>query len=139
MIDKIKFKIDKQGTAGVKLSTNVRRHHDGSLRVETLVFLSSNGMLQPMKTHNNIFVPTNDLTKQVYFQFEQVSFIGKAIINIGTNDEYLSMAISQANYQNSAISPKGNNDGDILITWQPIQVTEQIEQLVKQFCKTFIY
>ena len=49
------------------------------------------------------------------------------------------MAISQANYQNSAISPKGNNDGDILITWQPIQVTEQIEQLVKQFCKTFIY
>lgn len=139
LIDRIRYKIDKKGNIGVRLKSIIKRR-ENSVRIEALVFLGENGnLLIPFKTDNNIFVPTNDFVRQTFFMFNMVTFIGKAIVIIDSNGVYESVAIAEANYKNSGVSPGSGNDGDIVMSWRPINVSEQLEFCVKQYINNFIY
>lgn len=146
MIDKLKYKIDRKGNVGVKATSIVRiidvltgELDKPAVRIETTVFFGTDGqLLQPMVIRGNIFTPTNDYSLRIYFPFNQIAFIGKAIIQMNNFGDYLSIAISQANYHNSAISAY-NGKGDILMSWTPIQPTEELLNMVKQYCSTFVY
>ena len=138
MIESVKYRVDKGGRVGLKLKTN-RTMDDRGLRVESLIFLDKDlSLLSPM-TLNSVFMPTREYTKQLYFMFNKVYFIGRATCLIDKNGQYVSIGISQMNRNNSSVCAYNVKSGEIIATWQPLVVTPRIADIVKHFCNTFIF
>ena len=133
MIKSIKYKVDKTGKVGLK-----HKMQRVGNRIETLVFLDNQcRLIQPMTSVDNIFVPATNYGKHLYFPYNKVGFIGKAVIKLA-GGRVESMALSQFNSNNSVISAYNVSGGEIIVDWQSVVVTREVRMIIENFCSTFI-
>ena len=162
MIKNIHYKIDKYNIIGLRADIVIQSKIIQSKRnitelaqvvasrVETLIMLGKDNMLlQGFKTNNNIFEKTADFSKSFYFPFFDIQFIGKAIIKFNYNKEILSIAMAEIDYTGSPIldtltgalksrKPGLVSDGDIPVLWKPMQLTPNVEAIVRRYVEGYI-
>lgn len=156
MIKNIHYKIDKYNIIGlradivIQTKKNITKLTQVASRVETLIMLGKDNMLlQGLKTNNNIFENTVDFSKSFYFPFFDIQFIGKAIIKFNYNYEILSIAMAEVDYTGSPIldtltdalksrKPGIVSDGNIPVLWKPMQLTPNVEAIVKRYVEGYI-
>lgn len=156
MIKNIHYKIDKYNIIGLRADIviqskgNITELTQVASRVETLIMLGKDNMLlQGFKTNNNIFEKTADFSKSFYFPFFDIQFIYKAIIKFNYNKEILSIAMAEVDYTGSPIfdtladalksrKPGLVSDGDIPVLWKPMQLTPNVEAIVRRYVEGYI-